>query len=34
MEHFEKLALDSAEHKLVLWLYYVDDIFVVWPQET
>jgi hypothetical protein len=25
MEHFEKLALDSAQHKPSLWLRYVDD---------
>jgi hypothetical protein len=31
MEHFEKLALDSAKHKPSLWLRYVDDNFVVWP---
>jgi hypothetical protein len=30
MEHFEKLALDSAQYKPLLWLLYVDDIFVVW----
>jgi hypothetical protein len=24
MEHFEKLALDSAQHKPSLWLWYVD----------
>jgi hypothetical protein len=29
MEHFEKLALDSAQHKPSLWLRYVDDTFVV-----
>jgi hypothetical protein len=32
MEHFEKLALDSAQHKPPLWLQYVDDTFVVWPH--
>jgi hypothetical protein len=31
MEHFEKVALDSAEHKPSLWLRYVDGTFVVWP---
>jgi hypothetical protein len=25
------LVLDSAQHKLLLWLQYVDDPFVVWP---
>jgi hypothetical protein len=32
MEHFEKLALDSAQHKAPLWLRYVDDTFVIWPH--
>jgi hypothetical protein len=32
MENFEKMALDSAQHKPWLWLRYVDDIFVVWPH--
>jgi hypothetical protein len=32
MEHFEKLALDSAQHKSSLWLRYVHDKFVVWPH--
>jgi hypothetical protein len=32
MEYFEKLALDSAQHKPSLWLRYVDDTFVVWPH--
>jgi hypothetical protein len=31
MEHFEKLALDSAQYKLSLWLQYVKDTFVTWP---
>jgi hypothetical protein len=31
IEHFEKLAFDSAQHKPSLCLQYVDDIFVVWP---
>jgi hypothetical protein len=29
LEHFEKLALDSAQHKPLLWCWYVDDTFVV-----
>jgi hypothetical protein len=33
MEHFEKLALDSAQHRPSLWLQYVDDTFVVWPYD-
>jgi hypothetical protein len=32
MEHFEKLALDSAQHKPSLCLRYVDDTFVIWPH--
>jgi hypothetical protein len=32
MEHLEKLALDSAQHKPSLWPRYVEDIFVVWPH--
>jgi hypothetical protein len=31
MEHFEDLALDTADHKLDKWLKYVDDTFLVWP---
>jgi hypothetical protein len=34
MEHFEKLALDSAQHKPSLWLRYIDYTFVVWPHGT
>jgi hypothetical protein len=30
MEHFEHLALDSAQDKSSLWLRYVDDTFVIW----
>jgi hypothetical protein len=32
MEHFEKLAIDSAPYKPSLWLRYVGDTFVVWPH--
>jgi hypothetical protein len=32
MEHFKKLALNSALHKPSLWLRYVDDTLVVWPH--
>jgi hypothetical protein len=31
IQHFEKLALDSAQHKTSLWIRCVDDIFLVWP---
>jgi hypothetical protein len=34
MEHFEELALDTADHKPAKWLRYVDDIFVVWRHGT
>jgi predicted GIY-YIG superfamily endonuclease len=32
MKHFEKLALYSVQHKLSLWLQYVDDTYVIWPH--
>jgi hypothetical protein len=32
MEHFQKLALDSAPYTPSLWLRYIDDTFVVWPH--
>jgi hypothetical protein len=32
MGHFEELALDSAQHKPLLWLQYIDNTFVVWPH--
>jgi hypothetical protein len=32
VEHFEKLALDSAQRKPSLWLRYVDDTFGVCPH--
>jgi hypothetical protein len=32
MEHFEKLAVDGAQHKPLLWLRYVDDTFVIGPH--
>jgi hypothetical protein len=31
MEHFEEIALDSADHRPAKWIRYVDDTFVVWP---
>jgi hypothetical protein len=31
MDNSEELALDSAQHKSSLLLWYIDDIFVVWP---
>jgi predicted GIY-YIG superfamily endonuclease len=34
MEHFEQLALNSAQDKPSLWLRYVDDTFVIWPHGT
>jgi hypothetical protein len=32
IEHYEKLALDSAQHKPSLWLQYANDTSVVWPH--
>jgi hypothetical protein len=32
-QHSEKLALDSAQHKPLLWLHYVHDTFDVWPHD-
>jgi hypothetical protein len=33
MGHFEKLVLDSTQHKPSVWLRYVDDTFVVWLHD-
>jgi hypothetical protein len=30
MDHFEEMALDTADHKPAKWLRYVDNTFVVW----
>ncbi|KAJ4432985.1 hypothetical protein ANN_15242 [Periplaneta americana] len=32
MEHFEEMSLSTASHKPTLWLRYVDDTFIIWPQ--
>jgi hypothetical protein len=32
MEHFEEIALDTADFKPTKWLRYVDDTFPVWPH--
>jgi hypothetical protein len=32
VEHLEKVALESSQHKSLLWLCYVDDKFVAWPH--
>jgi hypothetical protein len=32
MKHFEKMAIDSAQLKPLLWVWYVDDTFVIWPH--
>jgi hypothetical protein len=34
MDHFEKLVLDSAQHKPSLWLRYVENMFLVWPHGS
>jgi hypothetical protein len=31
-EYFEKMAVDTADHKPTKRLRYVDDTFVVWPH--
>jgi hypothetical protein len=31
-EHFEEMALDTADHEPAKWLRYVDDTFVVWSH--
>jgi hypothetical protein len=32
MEHFEEIALDTADHKPAKWLRYFDNTFMVWPH--
>jgi hypothetical protein len=32
MEYFQRLALDTTEHKPAKWLRYVDDTFVILPH--
>jgi hypothetical protein len=34
VEHFEEIALDTADHKPANRLRYVEDTFVVWPHES
>ena len=33
MEEFEKRALESAPLRPRMWVRYVDDTFVLWPQD-
>ena len=33
MEHFKQVALDSAPLCQKLWLCYIADTFVIWPQN-
>jgi hypothetical protein len=30
IEHFEEIALDTADFKPAKWLRYIDETFVVW----
>jgi hypothetical protein len=32
MHHFDSLALDSAQHKPLVWLWYFEHTFVVQPH--
>ena len=32
MEHLEKVGLETVELKPTLWLYYVDDVWMVQPH--
>jgi hypothetical protein len=32
MEHFEEIALDTADYKPNKWLRYIDNTCVVWPH--
>ena len=33
MEDFKKKILEQATHKTVYWFRYIDDTFVIWPQD-
>lgn len=32
MEYFEKFTLQSAKQKPKKWVYYVDDVWTIWPH--
>jgi hypothetical protein len=32
MEHFEEIALDTADHKPAKWIRYIDNTFGLWPH--
>jgi hypothetical protein len=32
MEHFEKLVLDMAQYKILMWFNYINGKFVVWSN--
>ena len=33
MEHFEQMAIETAQHQPSPWVRYVDDIFVIWSHS-
>jgi hypothetical protein len=30
MKHYEKVVFDIVQHKMYLWLWYVNDTFMAW----
>ena len=33
LENFKKMALRSTSQKLLMWLWYIDDIFILYPHQ-